>query len=92
MTLWAKLLLLLVAGYLTLTRSFAHFGVPGANLFIGEMAIATFLLFQPHAVLENWFTPLQPTRSPSSRWRLPVSWRTDGSNSFAGSGREIRSC
>jgi hypothetical protein len=63
MTPWSKLLLLLVAGYLTLTRSFAHFGVPAANLFIGEIAIAAFLLWRPHAVLENWITALrQPAR------------------------------
>jgi len=63
MTFWSKLLLFLVAGYLTLTRSFAHFGVPAVNLFIGETAIAAFLLAQPHNVLQRWITSLQqPTK------------------------------
>ncbi|HUB79585.1 MAG TPA: hypothetical protein VMB03_12340 [Bryobacteraceae bacterium] len=63
MTRWSKLLLLLVAGYLTLTRSFAHFGIPAANLFVGEIAIGAFLLFRSHEVLENWLASLrQPTR------------------------------
>ena len=63
MTFWSKLLLLLVAGYLTLTRSFAHFGVPAANLFIGEIAIAVFLLAQPQNVLQRWMTALrQPSK------------------------------
>lgn len=63
MTIWSKLLLFLMAGYLTMTRSFAHLGIPSANLFIGEMAIAVYLLAQPHGILERWVMALrQPSR------------------------------
>jgi len=45
-----------------LTRSFAHFGIPAANLFIGEMAIAAVLLAHPRAVLGQWIAaPWQPS-------------------------------
>jgi hypothetical protein len=63
MTIWSKLLVFLVAGYLTLTRSFAHFGIPAADLYIGEFAIAAYLIFQPQNVTERWIAALrQPTR------------------------------
>ena len=63
MTIWSKLLVFLVAGYLTLTRSFAHFGIPAADLYIGEFAIAAYLIFQTQNVTERWIAALrQPTR------------------------------
>jgi O-antigen ligase len=52
--LWTGLAALLVVGYLSVTRSFAYLGVPSLNLFVGEVALAAFLLSRPEAVIGRW--------------------------------------
>ena len=54
MSLWPKSLLILVTGYLAMTRSFAYLGIPPLKLFIGEMAIAAFLLSRPREFFHQW--------------------------------------
>ncbi len=62
MKVWPKLFMILVVGYLTMTRAFAYLGVPPAKVFLGEIAIGTFLVTRPRAVLRGWIEPLmQPS-------------------------------
>src|SRR5437868_4344700 len=56
---WLKLLVFLVAGYLTMTRSFAYLGYPPARIFIGELAIGAFLLARPRVVFDRWLYAIQ---------------------------------
>ena len=58
---WARLALLLTIGYLCATRSFAYLGLPWISLYVGEMALAAFLLSNP--------------RTKQGRW-LRVAWHT----------------
>ena len=58
MNAWRRLLLFLVAGYLTMTRSFAYLGLPPAKIFIGELSLAAFVLVRPAATLGRWMTAL----------------------------------
>lgn len=48
------LILLLIIGYLTMTRSFAYLGVPPINLFIGEAALMAILVLRPKMILGHW--------------------------------------
>ena len=57
----------LIIGNLTSSRSFAHLGVK--PLFIGEIALASFLFWQFRAYLLRLFQPLMIPRPPSA-----VSW------------------
>ncbi len=54
MVVWPKLAGLLVIGYLCMTRSFAYVGVQ--PLFIGEVALALFVVLKPRVVLGTWAT------------------------------------
>jgi hypothetical protein len=54
MSVWPKLLTILVVGYLTMTRSFAYLGIPPAKLFVGELAIGTFIITRPGAIFRRW--------------------------------------
>jgi len=56
---WRSLGLFVTIGYLILGRSFAYFGIPQLKLFIAELLICAFLLLQPRAVLDVWFTSVQ---------------------------------
>src|SRR3546814_15538052 len=44
---WVWLSGFLVIGYLSLTRSFAYLGVPPLTIFIGEIALALFIVLRP---------------------------------------------
>ncbi len=56
---WLKFLILLVVGYLTMTRSFAYLGYPPARIFIGELAIGAILLAKPRVILDRWIHAIQ---------------------------------
>lgn len=51
---WAKLTLVLVIGYLCGGRSFAYLGLPWSSVYIGEIALAAFLLFGPRMRQGRW--------------------------------------
>jgi O-Antigen ligase len=51
---WAKLTMFLVVGYLYTGRSFAYLGFPWISLYVGEMALAYFLLFGPRMQELKW--------------------------------------
>jgi hypothetical protein len=44
----------LIVGYLSMTRSFAYLGLPWISLYIGEMALAAFLIFVPKTNRGPW--------------------------------------
>jgi O-antigen ligase/polysaccharide polymerase Wzy-like membrane protein len=69
--LWAKVLGLLLLGYLTMTRSFAYLGIPSLKLFIGEVILGIFLLTQPRAAFGQWSMALaHPTPLSTVAWGL----------------------
>ena len=51
---WGKLTLFLIIGYLSASRSFAYLGIPWINIYIGEIALATFLFFGPSTKQGSW--------------------------------------
>ncbi len=53
MNFWPKLIMFLVAGYLAMSRSFAYLGYPQPGYFIGEAAIAAFLILKPRAIFDR---------------------------------------
>jgi O-Antigen ligase len=68
---WGRLVALLLIGYLSMTRSFAYLGIPALKVFIGEVALAAFLLFHTKAVLGSWIAALvKPTPFGGVAWGL----------------------
>jgi hypothetical protein len=55
----------LIVGYLCMTRSFAYLGFPWISLYVGEMALAAFLLFGPKTKEGHWL--LVALRTPQLR-------------------------
>jgi O-Antigen ligase len=51
---WGKVAAFLIVGYLCMGRAFAYLGLPWFSLFIGEMALAAFLLFGPRTKQGRW--------------------------------------
>jgi O-Antigen ligase len=56
MVIWPRVTGFLLVGYLCLKKSFAYLGVP--PIFIGEIALAAFLLLKPRVILGTWATSL----------------------------------
>jgi O-Antigen ligase len=56
MVIWAAIAGFLLAGYLSMQRSFAYLGIP--PLFIGEIVLAVLLLLKPRVALGTWATSL----------------------------------
>jgi hypothetical protein len=56
MVIWPRVAGFLLAGYLTMGRSFAYLGVP--PLFIGELVLGAFLLLKPRVALGTWSASL----------------------------------
>ena len=61
MVIWHRFAGFLLVGYLGIGKSFAYLGIP--PLFIGEIALAAFLLLKPRVALGTWATSLL-RRSP----------------------------
>jgi hypothetical protein len=61
MMIWTFVAGFLLVGYLSMGRSFAYLGV--APIFIGEIALAAFVLLKPRVVLGTWAASL-PRSSP----------------------------
>lgn len=59
---WANLALFLIVGYLGIGKPFAYLGLPQISLFIGEMALAAFLLFGPRTNRGTWLKLTQRIR------------------------------
>jgi O-antigen ligase len=66
-TIWTPICMVLVVGYLGLTRSFAYLGLPGAGVYIGEIALFAFLILHQRESIDRWInsllisSPLGPT-------------------------------
>jgi O-antigen ligase len=56
---WGRVMLVLTVGYCLMGRSFAYLGIPPWHIFIGEVALAAFLLAGPETVRGPW-TRLAP--------------------------------
>jgi O-Antigen ligase len=54
MVIWPRVAGLLLIGYITVPRSFAYIGLPPLKIFMGEIALAAFLLLKPRVVLGTW--------------------------------------
>jgi hypothetical protein len=59
MVIWPRVAGFLLAGYLTLGRSFAYLGLP--PLFIGEIVLGAFLALKPRVALGSWASSLMQT-------------------------------
>ncbi|MGH9688088.1 MAG: O-antigen ligase family protein [Candidatus Acidiferrales bacterium] len=53
---WSRIAVLLLFGYCLLGRSFAYLGFPPWHIFVGELALAAFLLAGPETVMGPWVT------------------------------------
>ncbi|MGB6625721.1 MAG: O-antigen ligase family protein [Candidatus Acidiferrales bacterium] len=51
---WPELAAFLVVGYLGIGRAFAYLGLPWFSIYIGEMALAAFLMFGPRTKQGLW--------------------------------------
>jgi hypothetical protein len=51
---WGRFAVFLIVGYLCMTRSFAYLGLPWISLYVGEMALAAFLIFGPKSKEGPW--------------------------------------
>lgn len=58
MVVWPGLAGLLLLGYITVPRSFAYLGAPPLKIFMGEIALATFLFLKPRVALGTWAASL----------------------------------
>lgn len=54
---WVRVTTFLLVGYLCMGRTFAYFGIPTFHLFVGEVALALFYLFDPRAGSGKWLRP-----------------------------------
>jgi len=59
---WPNLAGLLVVGYLGMGKPFAYLGLPGISVYVGEMALAAFLLFGPRTKQGRWLGLVQRVR------------------------------
>lgn len=51
---WARVWLLLFLGYTLWGRSFAYLGIPQLKIFVGEVVLASFLIFRARSVFGRW--------------------------------------
>jgi O-Antigen ligase len=59
---WEKLTVVLLVGYFAVGRAFAYLGLPWINLYIGEIALAAFLLFGPSTQQGPWLRVVRRIR------------------------------
>lgn len=68
---WSKLAVFLIVGYLCMSRSFAYLGIPRLSIYIGEVALAAFLLFGPRTRHGRWlWLALRARRLKRFKWLL----------------------
>jgi O-Antigen ligase len=66
MDFWTILAGFLLLGYSLFGRSFAYVGIAPAKIFIGDVALAAFILFRSRSVFDRWLMALMH-RDPLSR-------------------------
>jgi len=52
---WLRVACVLLLGYLSVGRAFAYLGIPPWKVFVGEVALALFLLYGPSTGRGSWF-------------------------------------
>lgn len=71
---WTLLAAFLLLGYGFGGRTFAYLGLPPAKIFIGEVALATFIFFNPRAIIGRWVDALtRPVPLSGLAWILLLS-------------------
>ena len=58
MRLWVRFAAILVCGYGLFGRTFAYVGIPPAKLFIGDIALALFIVFCTGSIIRPWWDGL----------------------------------
>lgn len=51
---WIRVVTFLLIGYICMGRSFAYWGVPPLHVFVGELALAFFLVLGPRTGQGRW--------------------------------------
>lgn len=67
---WGRLVVFLIVGYLAMGRSFAYLGLPWLSLYVGELALAAFLLFGPETKGGHWLYVARRTPELRRFWSL----------------------
>lgn len=56
---WSAVIMVLIVGYLTMTRSFAYLGMPTLGIpvpvYLGELVLVLFLILKPGVSVSRWF-------------------------------------
>lgn len=65
MAAWRNLAAFLLVGYLSMSRSFAYLGLPPLRIFVGEIALAAFVVLKPRVAIGTWATSLLRTSALS---------------------------
>ncbi len=58
MDFWTKIAFFMLMGYSLFSRAFAYIGIPPLKIFIGEVALAAFIVFKPRAIFDRWLDAL----------------------------------
>lgn len=70
---WSKLTLVLIIGYFCMGRAFAYAGLPWFSLYMGELALASFLLFGPRIKNVRWVRLVRHVRQLQRfKWLLAL--------------------
>jgi O-antigen ligase/polysaccharide polymerase Wzy-like membrane protein len=69
---WQRLATVLIVGYLAMGKSFAYLGLPWISVYIGEIALAAFVLFGPAAKQGQWLRLVRRVRQLRRLKRLLV--------------------
>ncbi len=71
---WTKLAFVLLLGYSFFGRAFAYIGIPPAKIFIGDVALVLFMVFNQRAFFDRWFSTLMNrTKFSPLSWTLLIS-------------------
>src|SRR5215475_1604634 len=71
---WTKYAIFVLMGFSFFGRSFAYLGFPPAKIFIGDVTLAAFAVFQPRGFMNRWVAALVRTDPLSGfSWVLLLS-------------------
>lgn len=67
---WLNLAAVLILGYAGIGRTFAYLGLPWISVYIGEMALAAFLIFGPRTEQGSWLRVIRRVPRLKHLWLL----------------------
>ncbi len=71
MDLWSFMAAFMLLGFTLGGRTFAYLGIPPAKIFIGDVVLASFILFHPRAIVGRWVNALtRPVPLSGLAWIL----------------------